>query len=324
MENKKKNIKRKISLMFLTGLLILVLTSLVIGGEVQRVVIQSPPTVGALPLLWMKESGVLTDMVEMEIRVSPDHQRGLSLISQKEIEFLVTGVNVGAKAYNKGIDLRLVNTNIWGIDYLLSSGFKAESWADLEGKTLSLPLQGGPLDFLARYFLLENGVDPEKVEYAYMPSNNGARTFQLGKVDSIILPEPMVTITMKNYDQAVLSFDLQEEWAKIHDGENRIPFVGFFVRGDFAESNQELLVTLNKYYQEGVDWVKENPAEAAALAAEYFGQPAPIIQESFARINLNLYPETEAKKLIELYFNEIMKLYPEMIGGNLPDEKFYF
>lgn len=317
-----RDIKR-ISLSLMTALLLLLFSSMIMGAKIEKVAIQSPPTVGALPLIWIKESGVLADQVEMEISISPDHQRGLSLIAQQEIEMLVTGVNVGAKAYNRGINLRILNTNIWGIDYLLTSGFKAESWSDLEGKTLSLPLQGGPLDFLARYFLLENGVDPEKVEYVYMPSNNGARTFQLGNLDAIVLPEPMVTITLKNYDQAVLSFDLQEEWGKLHDGDNRIPFVGLFVRGDLAESKPELLETINEYYRKGVDWVKENPAEAAALAAEYFGQPAPIVQESFSRINLNIYPVEESRELIEVYFNEILKLYPEMIGGQLPDEEFY-
>jgi len=84
-----------------------------------------------------------------------------------------------------------------------------------------------------------------------------------------------------------------------------------------------LLKTINEYYRQGVDWVKENPAEAAALAAEYFGQPAPIVQESFSRINLNIYPVEETRELIELYFNEILKLYPEMIGGQLADEAFY-
>lgn len=311
----------------LTGLLTVLLLTLsplsVSGSELPKVTIQSPATVGALPLIWIKESGFLADQAALEIIVSPDHQRGLALIAQREIELLVTGVNVGAKAYTKGIDLRLINVNIWGIDYLLTNGFEAKNWSDLEGKSLSLPLQGGPLDFLARYFLRENGADESKVKYVYQASNNGARTFQLGNVDAIILPEPLVTTTLKNHDSAVLSFDLQEEWAKLHDGDDRIPFVGLFVRGDFAEANSSLIAALKEGYRQGLEWVKANPAEAAALASEYFGQPTGIVQESFGRINLNLYPEDETKVLIERFFTEIMKLYPEMIGGQLPDADFY-
>lgn len=275
---------------------------------------------GALPLLWLKDQGKM----ELDIVISPDHQRGLALISKNEIDLLVTGVNVGAKAYNKGIDLTLLNTNIWGIDYLLTNGFQADSWSDLVGKTLSLPLMGGPVDFLVRYFLQENGVDPAQVEFVYLPSNNGARSFQLGQLDAIVLPEPMVSITLLNYDQAVLSLDLQAEWAKLHEGDDRIPFVGLFARGDFARENPTLMNTLNAFYQEGVEWVKNNPAEAALLAERYFNQPAAVAEASFQRVNLNLYSDAEVRDLINRYFSAILEMYPEMIGGKLPDEDFYF
>src|SRR5690554_216674 len=300
------------------------LSSLALGQGLPHVIIQSPPTVGALPLIWVQETGLLSDQIELEVRISPDHQRGLALMAQNEIEFLVTGVNVGAKAYNKGIDLQMVNTNIWGIDYLLTGGFEAKEWSDLEGKSLSLPLQGGPLDFLARYFLLNNGADISRVDFVYQPSNNGARTFQLEKVDAIILPEPLVTITLSNSQHAVLAFDLQVEWAKLHSGEDRIPFVGLFVQGDFARNNHALVVLLKEYYQRGVDWVKANPEEASALAEKYFSQPAAAVQESFSRINLNIYSDDVTRDLIDLYCGEIMELYPEMIGGTLPDADFYF
>ena len=231
---------------------------------------------------------------------------------------------MGAKAYNKGIALTLLNTTIWGIDYLLTNGFQADSWSDLVGKTLSLPLMGGPVDFLVRYFLQENGVDPAQVEFVYLPSNNGARSFQLGQLDAIVLPEPMVSITLLNYDQAVLSLDLQAVWAKLHEGDDRIPFVGLFARGDFARENPTLMNTLNAFYQEGVEWVKNNPAEAALLAERYFNQPAAVAEASFQRVNLNLYSDAEVRDLINRYFSAILEMYPEMIGGKLPDEDFYF
>lgn len=236
----------------------------------------------------------------------------------------MTGVNVGAKAYNKGIDLRLVNTNIWGIDYLLTWGFQAEAWSDLEGKSLSLPLQGGPLDFLARYFLSHYQVNLDTIDFVYLPSANGAKTFQLGKLDAIILPEPQVTITLKSSPEAILSLDIQREWGKLHGGDERIPFVGLFVRGGFAEEHSELVALLNEYYAQGVEWVKANPGEAAQLAAKYFQQPAAVVEESLTRIDLSIYPVDETKELIDLFFSEILEFYPEMIGGKLPDADFYF
>jgi NitT/TauT family transport system substrate-binding protein len=52
--------------------------------------------------------------------------------------------------------------------------------------------------------------------------------------------------------------------------------------------------------------------------------PAPLLKKSFSRVNLNIYSDAETRDLIELYFGEILEMYPELIGGNLPDEEFYY
>ncbi|HLV09556.1 MAG TPA: ABC transporter substrate-binding protein [Halanaerobiales bacterium] len=311
--------------------LIIVIITAVVGKEGiilasnnDGVIIQTPPTVAALPLLWMKEEGKLGEGFELEINISPDHNRAVNLISRGDIDLMVTGVNVGARAFNREIDVRMINTNIWAIDYLLTKGFQPENWDELKGKTLSLPLKGGPLDFLVRYLMRENGVDPEQVEIVYMPLANGAGSFQLGKLDAIVLPEPQVTIVLSKTDDAYLAMDLQQEWACFHDGDQRIPFVGLFAAGGFIEDNPELAEKIKGLYREGVDWVQEHPEEAAILASDYFDIPAGVIKGSFKRINLNYYSEAVSRSLIEIYFREILEMYPDMIGGQLPDEEFYF
>jgi NitT/TauT family transport system substrate-binding protein len=290
----------------------------------QKIVIQTPPVVAALPILWMDENNILGEGVELEVVISPDHNRAIALIADNEIDMMITGVNVGAKVFNKGINVKLLNTNTWAVDYLLTKGFKADSWQDLRGKTLNLPLKGGPLDFLTRYFLIKNGIAIEDVKLIYMPLVNGARSFQLGKLDAIILPEPQVTVTLTNTEDGYLSLDLQQEWAKFHDGDARIPFVGLFVSGRFAADNTEFTRQFNQFYQTGVDWVNSHQTEAANLGSKYFNLPAGIIQASFQRINLNCYPEEESFQLIEEYFREILNMYPDLIGGRLPNEYFYF
>src|SRR6056297_3935592 len=218
----------------------LLISSLFLGNFVnaapQKIVIQTPPVPAALPLLRMESLGELDNFIDLDVKVSSDHQRAISLISKNEIDFMITGANVGAKIYNKGIDVKLVNVNTWAIDYLLTNGFKAEQWSDLEGKTLSLPLKGGPLDFLARYLLKENGLDPQNdVNLVYRPLPNGAKYFMSGQVDSIILPEPLVSVSLTKSDKAQLSFDIQKEWGKLHNGDERIPFVGLFVSNQFVQ-----------------------------------------------------------------------------------------
>jgi len=310
---------------FLVISLLLLITLTISASAVQAVEIdvQAPTVPAALPFLWMQEEGKLPQAVDLNINLSSDHQRGMSLISQNEIQFLITGSNVAANAYNRGIDIKMLNVNTWAIDYLLTNGFKAESWEDLKGKSLAIPLQGGPLDFLARYLMEENGVNPKEVKIVYRALPGAAQYFMAGNLDAIILPEPLVTVTMAKAQNAVLSLDIQKEWAGVH-GDERIPFVGLFVNGEFSEEYPQFTEILNGLYKQGVSWVNENPDQAAALAAENFNMPAPILKKSMQRVNLNIYPEEESRELVELYFSEILEIYPEMLGGSMIDEEFYY
>lgn len=316
MLNKKRLLT---SILVLSFMLITVLPAAAV-----EVNVQTPTVPAALPFLWMQEEADLPSAIDLNINLSSDHQRGMSLLAQNDIDFLITGTNVGANAYNRGINLKMLNVNIWGIDYLLTNGFKAESWQDLKGKSLALPLQGGPLDFLARYLLEKNGLDPkEDVNLVYRALPGGAQLFMAGELDSIILPEPLVTVSLAKANNAVLSLDIQKEWAKIH-GDERIPFVALFVNGKFAEENPQFTNIINGYYKQGVEWVNSNPQAAAELASRHFEMPAPVLKQSYQRVNLNIFSDAQSRELTELYFGEMLEMYPELLGGSLPDEEFYY
>lgn len=321
---KRRDFMFKKNNLFTVIFLFIFLLAAAVPVSALEVNVQAPTVPGALPFLWMQEKIELPAALEIKLNLSSDHQRGMSLLAQNDIDLLITGSNVGANAYNRGINLKMMNVNTWGIDYLLTNGFKTESWADLRGKNLALPLQGGPLDFLARYLAQKNGLDPEKdLNLIYRALPGGAQLFMAGELEAIILPEPLVTISLANREEAVLSMDLQEEWAKLN-GDNRIPFVALFVNGEFSSKYPQFTDIINAYYAKGVEWINNNPEAAAELAAEHFEIPAPIFKKSLNRVNLNIYSEMESRKLTELYFGEMLKIYPELLGGSLPDEEFYY
>lgn len=305
-------------------LLLFFLLTAVLPVVALEINIQAPTVPAALPFLWMQERAELPAVIDLKINLSSDHQRGISLLARNDIDFLITGTNIGANAYNRGIDLKMINVNTWGIDYLLTNNFKAENWQDLKGKELALPLQGGPLDFLARYLAAENGVNPEEdLNLVYRALPGAAQLFIAGEIDAIILPEPLVTVSLNKSEQAELSLDIQKEWAKIH-GDERIPFVALFASANFIEKYPQFTKVVDAYYKQGIEWVNNNPAEAAALASKNFGMPAPLLEKSYSRVNLNIYAAEQSRSLTELYFGEILKIYPELLGGKMPDEEFYY
>lgn len=314
---------KKNNLMLITLVFIFIFFTVLPAAAVE-VKIQTPTVPAALPFLWMQEKADLPTSIDLNINLASDHQRGISLLAQNDIDFLITGTNVGANAYNRGVDLKMMNVNIWGIDYLLTNDFQADNWTDLKGKEIALPLQGGPLDFLIRYLAQKNGLDPEKdLNLVYRSLPGSARLFMAGKLDSILLPEPLVTISLAKGENTNLAMDIQAEWEKVH-GDSRIPFVALFGSTKFIENYPQFTKIINAYYRQGVEWVNNNPTAAAELGAKYFQMPAPILEQSFKRVNLNIYSKAESRSLTELYFGEILEMYPDLLGGSLPDEKFYY
>ena len=285
--------------------------------------VYSPGIVSSLPFFWIKEKGFIDEKVDLKIEISADHQRALSLITQDEIQMIITGVNVGALAFNKGIGINLLNVNVWGIDYLLTYGFKVNHWENLKAKTLCLPLKGGPLDFVVRYLVQKAGVDINKINLVYIPPSQGVRYFQAGKLDAIILPEPLVTITLKKTPLASMSLDIQKEWAKFHQGDTKIPFVGLFVSSSFLQEHPALIKEFKYFYLQGAKWVNQNKKEAAKLAERHLKIPSPIFEEALEGMDFECISSYQSKERVQEYFNEMLKIYPELIDGRLPDEEFY-
>jgi len=261
--------------------------------------------------------------VDFRISLSGDHQRALSLLAKDEIELLITGTNLGALAYNKGVEISLLNVNVWGIDYVLTYGFQADDWASLRGRTLCLPLKGGPLDFVVRYLIQKAGVGSDDITLIYRPLVQGAKYFQTGSLDAIVLPEPLVTLSLRKAPRVFLSIDVQKEWAKYHRGDGRIPFVGLFVSSGFAEKYPELIREFEDVYARGVWWVNENPGEAAEIAEKYLRIPSDIFLEALDRTNFRCISSQECREKVEEYFNDILEVCPQLVGGRLPDAEFY-
>lgn len=305
-------------------LLFIFLLLIVMPAAAVEINLQTPAVPAALPFLWMEEKAELPAGLKLNINLSSDHKRGISLLAKNDIDFLISGSNVGANAYNRGLNIKLINLNTWGLDYLLTNSFKVESWQDLKNKEIALPLKGGPLDFLIRYLAEQNNLKPEEdLNLVYRSLPGSAQLFIAGKLDAILLPEPLAAVSLNKSKNAVLAMDIQQEWAEIH-GDKRIPFVALFANSNFVERNPQITKMINAYYKKGVDWVNKNPAAAAQLASAHFSLPVPILKEALNRVNLNIYSKQKSRELIDLYFSEILKVYPELLGGSLADEEFYY
>lgn len=296
--------------------------TLVFAAGTTTVRILSPATFSVLPFYWMQQVGQPAG-VKLEIILSPDHMRSLSLLSTGQGEYLVTGLNVGAKAYSKGIPIQLENVNAWNLDYVVTNDAKVHNWRDLIGKKVALPLQGGPLDFIVQYLVERERIAPGQIEFVYAPVPQAVQLLNLGQIAAAVLPEPSITQVLINNKAAHLAIDIQQEWGKWHDSGAIIPYVGLFVNQTWAQKNSELAASIAVAYTKGVAWLNANPKQAAQLGSQVLNLPESVIAQAMQRIRLDVPARTTTKRLVDEHLREMLVFSPELVGDKVPDAGFY-
>ena len=145
----------------------------------------APP---ALPVLHMMEAGLLGENVTIDLNVWNSPEELLAMVQGGEHDLYAFPLTVVSTLYNKGLDVRLMNVNTWGVTYFMTTDPAFETWADLAGKTVYIPLQSSPPDALTQYFLNEAGLTVgEDVEIVYASTAEVAALLASGYKDGMTL-----------------------------------------------------------------------------------------------------------------------------------------
>jgi len=107
--------------------------------------------------------------------------------------------------------------------YILEDGNTINSISDLTGTTLYATGQGSTPEYILRYVLEKNGIDPDSdLTIEYLSEHSELATLMTsGDVALGMLPEPNVTAALLGNSNLRISLDLTEEWKKV-DYENRM------------------------------------------------------------------------------------------------------
>ena len=323
-------------------ILIAVLTSLAVGGlfatgiqeeelptfppeEVTYSVVslRGPTGVGLVDA--MQESQLGEDIeLEWEVAGSPDI--AVSRILSGEADLVTLPTNVAAQLYNRGAEVAVAGTTLWGVLYLVGPEGGPESWQQLEGRTVYSLARGATPDVLFRYLLEEQGLDPENdltIDYSYGHVEL-AQLAASGQVELAVLPEPFVTqVTMRNPNMRVL-LDFQESWKQVTGSDQSYPQTVFLARREAAERSPEHFSRLMERIRSSLQFALDDPAVTAELTADSeVGLPAAVTESALPRLNIRYESATEARAEIEGYLQLLYGFNPRSIGGAIPGDDFY-
>lgn len=304
--------------------LVFTLLSLTIFGN-NKIKVIAPMGAPSMSLLKMMDENKVIGNKEIEYEILNASDVLASKIISKEADIAIIPSNLASNLYNKDIDIKLVSTSVWGILYLVSSDDSIKTWEDLKGKEITTIGRNLTPDAILSYLIKANGLKVGKdIKLTYINSAPElAQLFLAGKIDIAIIPEPILSsVLMKKKDTNII-FNIQDEWKKTT--KVAIPQVVMIAQGDLVKNNKEFLDEFIESYKNSIQWVNANPNKGEEISLKLSKRnQGKIMASPIKRSNLMFKNAKDSKKELEEYYKVLLEFNPKLIGGKLPDDKFYY
>ena len=241
-------------------------------------------------------------------------------------DFAILPTTMAAIVYNKGLDYQLIAIPVWGTLYVVGSDPTINRWEDLRGKRVNVMARGMTPDVLFRYLLQKNGINPDRditLDYSFPTHIDLANAVAAGQADLGVISEPLASLAMQNNKVLRRIFSLNDEWSKYQG----IPLAetAFMAKKRVIKNNRQMVEKLISGYETSTKWVNQNPDSAALLIVKYNILPnAEVALNAIPRSNLKFVRAKGIQPQIEDYLNIFYRMNPDIIGGKIPDEDFFY
>ena len=284
--------------------------------------LKGPTSMGMAQML--KDAADGNSNYQFTIAGAPDEIT--ALLVKGELDVAAVPSNLASVLYNNtngGVKVAMINT--LGILYVVEAGDTVNSVADLKGRTVYSSGKGATPEYSVDYILSQNGIDPETDVTVEFKSEHTelAAALQSGTADLAVLPEPFVTTVLASNDNLRVALNLNEEWDKVSDGSGMVTGV-LVVRSEFAEQHPDELTALLEAYEQSVNFVNENPAEAAAIIEQNGIAKAAVAEQAIPKCNIVFISGNEMRTKVEGFLEILFDMNPKAVGGALPGDDFYY
>ncbi len=291
---------------------------------IRAAVIKGPTGIGMASLMKRTGDGKAACDCTFTLASSPDEV--VPKLVTGEVDLAAVPTNLAASLYQKtegGVKMIAVNT--LGVLSVLERGETVKTAADLKGKTILSTGQGANPEYILRFVLTENGLDPDRDVKIEFVGTNDELTAALvsGKTDLAMVPEPAATTVLTKAPDLRRALSMNDEWEKIcPDADLMMGCV--VVRTDFLAEHEDTVKTFLKEYEKSVKACADVKT-VAALCEEYGIIPSAAIAEAAIPVsNVTFVAGKEMKERIEGYYRILSDGNPASIGGVIPDENFYY
>lgn len=286
--------------------------------------LKGPTTMGLVNLLSMEQAGTAAMDYDLQLYGAADEI--VPLLIKGELYMAAIPANLAATLYQKtngGIQAVAVNT--LGVLYVVEQGDTVHSMADLKGRTILSTGKGTTPEYVLRYLLTANGLDPDKdVDIQYYSEATEVTAQMASTQDAIaVLPQPYVTAAGLKDDTLRVALDLTAEWDKVAD--TQLITGVTVVRKAYAEEHPDVVAAFLADYAQSVNAANTDLEGTAALCEEQgVVAKAAIAKKALPNCNIVCLTGEELKADVSGYLQVLYDADPAAVGGVLPGEDFYW
>lgn len=289
-------------------------------------VLSGPTGIGAAKLLADSDSGAGN---RYDYFIAADNSELVAGLTSGELDIATVASNVALNLYNKtngGVKILALGT--LGVLHILESGgvTAVNSVDDLRGKTIYSVGQGANPEYILRYILSENGIDPdEDVTIVFADAAEITQKLMSGEAEVAMLPVPAATAAViKGEGRIRAALDVTEEWDALDPG-NSLIMTAVVARTEFIREDPDAVAAFLADYEASINYVVSHVDEAAELIAGYGITPsAGIAKQAIPQCHLTYIAGADMAPAISGYYEILWSANPASVGGALPDDAIYY
>ena len=287
--------------------------------------LKGPTTMGLVNLLDMERSGKASQHYDLQLYGAADEI--VPKLIKGELDMAAIPANLAATLYQKtngGIQVMAVNT--LGVLNVVEKGDSVHSFADLKGRTILSTGKGTTPEYVLRYLLTKNGLDPDKdvkIEY-YSEASEVTAQMAATKKDAIaVLPQPYVPAAGLQDETLRVALNLTEEWNKVAD--TQLITGVTVVRKEYAEEHPDVVAAFLTDYAKSVEAANTDLDGTAALCEEQgVVAKAAIAKKALPNCIIVCLTVDERKTNASAYLQVLFDADPKAVGGAMPGDDFYW
>lgn len=294
--------------------------------DIRMAVIKGPTGVGAVNLWANQDNGTARNRYTFETVTAPD--AAITKIASGEVDIAAVPTNSAAALYAKtNGKVQVLAVNTLGVLYMLENGESIQSVADLKGKTIYSTGQGANPEYVLNYILEQNGLTPGKdVTIQFVTENEELATLLVnGTATVAMVPEPVVTTVRAKNDKLRVALSMTDEWDKVADGNSTLMMGCIVANKDFVAAHPDGIRTFLQEYEGSIERANAMRPETAQLCKQYAIIDNEVVAENaIVGCNLVFIEGEKMKTQLSGYYAVLLKANPQSIGGELPDDAFYY